>query len=167
MKPNERFLRVEELYYLQPIQFHRHTWIVLWFSLVRSSELTYDILLDIQYFVYDHRNRTIFFQLQIGMYYKPLWEFSNQMNQFFPHCSQQFYSPKINDDKKFQKPEVSRSVHSLNYNKLFFHHLIRTCHESWLELFTSYVCNVFLTKVQRQLPRKSRDKMNPNGAFWS
>ena len=41
-------------------------------------------------------------------------------------------------------------------------------HESWLELFTPYLCNVFLTKLQRQIwPRKSRDRINPNGALWS
>ena len=41
-------------------------------------------------------------------------------------------------------------------------------HTLCLELFTSYPCNVFLTKVQRQIwPWKSRDQINPNGAFWS
>ena len=34
--------------------------------------------------------------------------------------------------------------------------------------FTAYLANVFLTKLQgRILPRKSRDRIKPNGAFWS
>ena len=38
--------------------------------------------------------------------------------------------------------------------------------DSRLGWFTAYLANVFLTKLQSQiLPRKSRDRIKPNGAF--